>query len=189
MESIILAAAELFAEYGYAATTMQMVAEKAGVAPSGIYYYYAGKQDLLMEVSNRLCDDIYGAFDCGEGILSENTDLSEVIDFSFGIMLANASKVRLVVMLLLQKNLPQECRERLKDVEYRFVSYITGWFHTPELIEEATLLAFETFAALFLLAVDKNESWLELYRPRAKRALLELLEEEKRLDALAGEMG
>lgn len=180
---MIAAASELFAEYGYAAATMQMVAKKAGVVPSGIYYYFSGKQELLMAVSSRLCQEISEAFDRGMEKMSEDACFEEVIDFSFDTLLANTGKVRLVVMLLLQKNLPQECREQLRDVEYRFVSYITGWFHSKKMIEEATLTAFQIFAGIFLFTIDKNESWLELYRPRAKKALLDLMEKENRQEA------
>ena len=50
---ILDAAYELFANNGYAATTMQMIAKKAGLVPSGIYHYYTGKEDLLEAVLNR----------------------------------------------------------------------------------------------------------------------------------------
>jgi AcrR family transcriptional regulator len=45
---IVDAALELFREHGYDATTMRMVAERAGVAVGNAYYYFASK-DLLLQ--------------------------------------------------------------------------------------------------------------------------------------------
>lgn len=53
IERILQAARSLFANNGYAATTMQMIAKQAGLVPSGIYHYFAGKNDLLEAVLDR----------------------------------------------------------------------------------------------------------------------------------------
>lgn len=44
---ILKAAVKVFSENGYRASTMQMIAKCAGLVPSGIYYYYAGKKSSL----------------------------------------------------------------------------------------------------------------------------------------------
>jgi AcrR family transcriptional regulator len=49
---IVDAALELFREHGYEATTMRMVAERAGVAVGNAYYYFASK-DLLLQAFYR----------------------------------------------------------------------------------------------------------------------------------------
>ena len=41
IERILSASTQLFSDYGYAATTIQMIADRAKVVPSGIYHYYA----------------------------------------------------------------------------------------------------------------------------------------------------
>lgn len=48
------AASKLFAEHGYAATSMAMVAAEAGVAPNTLYWYYKNKDDMLVAALNRL---------------------------------------------------------------------------------------------------------------------------------------
>lgn len=53
IERILSAAKELFANNGYAATTVQMIAQKANLVPSAIYHYFAGKEDLLEAVLDR----------------------------------------------------------------------------------------------------------------------------------------
>jgi AcrR family transcriptional regulator len=46
-EELLAAAAELFTERGYAATTTRAVAERAGMRQASMYHYFGGKEDLL----------------------------------------------------------------------------------------------------------------------------------------------
>jgi AcrR family transcriptional regulator len=49
-EEILRAAAELFMEYGYAATSIDAVAERLGATKGRIYHHYPSKADLFFEV-------------------------------------------------------------------------------------------------------------------------------------------
>jgi len=49
-EQILAAAAALFAEHGFAATTTRMIAERVGVRQASLYYHFAGKDELLIEL-------------------------------------------------------------------------------------------------------------------------------------------
>ena len=49
-EKVLDAAVELFAAYGYHAATMRDIARIAGIQAASIYYYYANKQALLVEI-------------------------------------------------------------------------------------------------------------------------------------------
>lgn len=46
-EQILDAAAQLFSEQGYAATSTRMIAEAVGVKQASLYYHFASKQDIL----------------------------------------------------------------------------------------------------------------------------------------------
>ncbi|WP_051776643.1 TetR/AcrR family transcriptional regulator [Kitasatospora phosalacinea] len=46
-DEVLAAAAELFTENGYAATTTRAVAEKAGLRQASMYHYFARKEDIL----------------------------------------------------------------------------------------------------------------------------------------------
>jgi AcrR family transcriptional regulator len=47
---ILAAAARLFREQGYAATTLRQIAAAAGIQAGSIYYHFASKDDILIEV-------------------------------------------------------------------------------------------------------------------------------------------
>lgn len=49
-DEILRAAAELFMEFGYAATSIDAVAEKLGATKGRIYHHYASKADLFFDV-------------------------------------------------------------------------------------------------------------------------------------------
>jgi AcrR family transcriptional regulator len=52
-EEIIAAAVRLFHEQGYASTSMQDIADAVGLLKGSLYYYIAGKEDLLFEIHER----------------------------------------------------------------------------------------------------------------------------------------
>lgn len=78
IERILTASTQLFSDYGYAATTIQMIADRAKVVPSGIYHYYAGKSDLLKAVVDRLVQKV-------ETLLTDSgiifVEKAQIIDF------------------------------------------------------------------------------------------------------------
>ena len=49
-DKVLAAAVHLFAEYGYHAATMRDIARIAGIQAASIYYHYASKQALLVEI-------------------------------------------------------------------------------------------------------------------------------------------
>ncbi len=52
--SILLdAAARLFADKGYVATSMRDIAQACGMLPGSLYYHFAAKEDLLVAVYER----------------------------------------------------------------------------------------------------------------------------------------
>lgn len=74
-QKVIAAANKLFLEKGYANTSMSSIAKEAGITPNTIYWYYAGKDELLAVVVDRLTDLLSAAIDS----ISEKTTLNEII--------------------------------------------------------------------------------------------------------------
>ena len=52
---MLAAAAELFYEHGYAATSTADIAERMGIQRGSVYYYFDTKEGLLLE----LIEDVY----------------------------------------------------------------------------------------------------------------------------------
>lgn len=59
-EKILCAASELFAERGYAATTVREIAARAGCTKPALYYYFQGKEALFIETLRFESDWVAG---------------------------------------------------------------------------------------------------------------------------------
>lgn len=49
-DEILDAAAVLFAEHGYAGTSTRSIAERVGIRQASLYYHFAGKDEILLEL-------------------------------------------------------------------------------------------------------------------------------------------
>ena len=56
-QDIIDAAAEMFHRRGYAATTLQDIADAVGILKGSLYYYIDGKEDLLYRITSVIHDE------------------------------------------------------------------------------------------------------------------------------------
>lgn len=50
---ILLAAAELFIEHGYAGTSIRDIADRVGLLPGSVYHYFPAKEDLFVAVNHE----------------------------------------------------------------------------------------------------------------------------------------
>lgn len=57
---IVAAARKLFADPGYEATTIRMIAAEAGVAAGSVFTTFESKEDVLFAITGELFDDIAG---------------------------------------------------------------------------------------------------------------------------------
>lgn len=62
-DAILQAAAELFMEFGYAATSIDAVAERLGATKGRIYHHYRSKSDLYFDVQVAAMTRITGAIE------------------------------------------------------------------------------------------------------------------------------
>lgn len=61
-EDILLAAAEVFSQKGFAEATMEEIAEKADFGKGTIYNYFSSKQDLFHTLVEQGCNEMTGIF-------------------------------------------------------------------------------------------------------------------------------
>ncbi len=66
-ERILSAAAHLFAEHGYASTSMPTIAERSGITAGAIYRHFPNKAELLLEVIKRALAALPFSFERGGG--------------------------------------------------------------------------------------------------------------------------
>ncbi|MDI6400738.1 helix-turn-helix domain-containing protein [Balneolaceae bacterium ANBcel3] len=58
-QQMIKAAEELISEHGYKSMTMQDVAKRAKTSIGNVYFYFSNKDEMVMEVIDHLCQEIW----------------------------------------------------------------------------------------------------------------------------------
>ncbi len=58
VSTVLDAAAQLFANRGYVATSMRDIAQHCGMLPGSLYYHFAAKEDLLVAVYERGVEEL-----------------------------------------------------------------------------------------------------------------------------------
>jgi AcrR family transcriptional regulator len=81
---LLAAAAEVFAERGYAATTVREVADAAGILGGSLYYHFDSKESMVEEILSTFLGDMWAGFDrvLGAGLGARQT-LEALIAESF----------------------------------------------------------------------------------------------------------
>lgn len=70
-QKIIAAASELFVENGISRTSLADIAGKLGISKGTLYYYYATKNDLIFDITERhmreITDNLFALIDSDDG--------------------------------------------------------------------------------------------------------------------------
>lgn len=116
IERILTAAKDLFATNGYAATTIQMIAKQANLVPSGIYHYFAGKDDLLEAVLDREIAEIDKTLN--NGLRYHLSGEQDFFDYMKESVYKNRDRISLLCHLVQFRCVPEYCSDKLRIVNH-----------------------------------------------------------------------
>ena len=77
-EKILNIAEDLFSEKGFDATSVDLIAQKAGVNKALIYYHYKNKQDLLNSLFKRTLDEMFSIICISSNLSDIQSDDNEM---------------------------------------------------------------------------------------------------------------
>lgn len=96
-EDIITAAGELFIEQGYAATSIQQIADAVGCTKAALYYHFKDKEALLQEVINCYMPDFMSIIpDCVQAVSLRDL----IVRFAKGLAKDSHVRVRRIRWLI-----------------------------------------------------------------------------------------
>ncbi|MDX1640147.1 MAG: TetR/AcrR family transcriptional regulator [Balneolaceae bacterium] len=136
-QQIVDAAFELFANEGYAKTSISAVAKKAGISKGLIYHYFESKESILEAIFDQLVE-------MGEEVSSFPEDFSaaekirQTLEKTFEFIENQASLGRLMISLALQPEAFSSLKSKLDKVQeaqmilYKEIMWDLG-FEQPEL--------------------------------------------------------
>ncbi|NEB80065.1 TetR/AcrR family transcriptional regulator [Streptomyces sp. SID14478] len=59
---LLAVAADVFAELGYSATTVRVIAERAGLLAGSLYYHFDSKESMLEEILRTFLDELWAGY-------------------------------------------------------------------------------------------------------------------------------
>ncbi|MGY0019856.1 TetR/AcrR family transcriptional regulator [Streptomyces sp. YJ-C3] len=82
---LLAVAADVFAELGYSATTVRVIAERAGLLAGSLYYHFDSKESMLEEILRSFLDALWSGYDTvlGDAALGPRETLRALVTESF----------------------------------------------------------------------------------------------------------
>ncbi len=125
---ILESAIELFAEKGFDATSISMIASRAAISKGLIYNYFDSKEALIKELLLKGFNEFMVEFDTNkDGVLTDD-EFVYFIESSFSIMKANLHYWRLYFMVMAQPKVMDLVFEELMSMLTPFIETLTKFF-------------------------------------------------------------
>lgn len=122
-----MAALELFAGKGYAATSTDSIAKKAKISKGLIYHYFKSKQDILRGIFALLMEE-------GSQLMNENNQIppdkaiKNLIDYSFDFIVNKAKLNRLLIAIAIQPEVVKGLKEELDNARELWIGVMIKMF-------------------------------------------------------------
>ena len=81
-ERVLQAALELFAEHGVSGTSLQMIADRVGVAKASVYYQFHTKEDIVLTLISPVFDDIARLVKIGSAEARRDVAISGLVELA-----------------------------------------------------------------------------------------------------------
>lgn len=162
-EELLEVSARMFAQNGYAATSLQQIADQLGILKGSIYYYITSKGDLLYEVIRSVYWDGFERFQTYSGAAGNGLELLARAIEGHAVFLAEHLTATTVYLHEFER-LTQEQREQLTEYDYR--QLVTDLIKRGQ--EDGSIRR-DLEAPIAALAILGSVNWIyRWYRPGTK---------------------
>lgn len=174
-DRVLVSAARLFAEDGFAATSVRAVAERARLTKAGLYYHIKEKEDLLFRICEQSIQDILDGARAGLARESEPAaQLTALIRNHCEFFFRHPHN--LTVLNRDMGALTGAQREAIRALEMQYLELIRGVFRSGQKRGEFRKLD-PTVAAFSVLGVlNTLDRWYDAAGPVKPEALVEQIE-------------
>ncbi len=171
---ILDAAAILFGDQGYTATTLRQIAKRARIDAGSIYYYFASKEEILDEVMEIGIRAVSEAVEQAVGELpsqaSHRSRLEVAVKMHMYTLLQYSAYTSANIAIFAQVSRKAQDRNRL--LRKRYAAFWNDIFHAAQEAGEISASADLSLVRLFLLgSVNWSMQW---YDPKKKKSIDEL---------------
>ncbi len=121
-------ALDLFAQKGFDATSISMIAKRASISKGLIYNYFNSKEELIKAIVHDGFEKFFVEFDPNkDGILTDE-EFIYFIDMTFDIIQKNLQFWKLYFMVVSQPQVMKLVEEKLMEVLIPFFRIMTGFY-------------------------------------------------------------
>lgn len=167
---ILMAAFELFANSGYAQTTVDRIASRAGVSKGLIYHYFGSKEEILLGLVELLEDQMADFFPTES--LSPPAFLRKLIDFSIDFIGKKPQINRLMLALTVQPEVIAGLKPQMQRIRDEWIGVLVSVLTTLgcEDPEQEAYMLLATFDGMALGYLTIGEDYpLEKIRSTLKK--------------------
>jgi AcrR family transcriptional regulator len=125
---ILETALELFARQGYAATSIRMITQTAGIAQGLIYNYFASKEELLATIVQESMQDVRASFAIAQQSSDPSQQIEQLIRSAFAIVREKQLFWKLQYSLRMQNSSIPGLEDVLNTSSYEIVATIEEFF-------------------------------------------------------------
>jgi AcrR family transcriptional regulator len=126
---IMDSALEVFAEKGFAATSMNMIAIKADISKGLTYNYFKSKEELITTIIIDGFDKFGEVFDRNKDGVITHEELVFFIDKTFEILQSNINFWKLYFMLVMQADVLKLVESKLMELSIPIFTSLQLYYH------------------------------------------------------------
>lgn len=167
-QRILDAAAALFGDQGYSATTMRQIAKRAQIDASSVYYYFESKEVILDEVLRIGIQAVFGAVEKAVGALPDTATYRERISVAVEAHLNTLLKYSVYTSanIAVFGQVSDRAQNRNRDLRRRYADY---WVKLLEAARDAGEISQTADLSLLRLLLLGSLNWsLQWYDPKRK---------------------
>lgn len=118
-DTLVQAALELFAQYGFEKTSIRMIAARAGVSLGLLYNYFESKEALLVTIFERGMQDVLDSFAEADAGATPEEKLERLVRGSFEILAEHKSFWRVFYSLRAQPGIAEVLPKEMLEWHWR----------------------------------------------------------------------
>jgi AcrR family transcriptional regulator len=175
---ILDAALQLFAKNGYASTSIDKIAKRAGISKGLMYNYFESKEELLFTIINGLMVEFFDAIDPDHDGFVTDEEADGFIDKMFEILIHRKSEMKLYYQLSFQPQVLDALIHRFDvgkalETHRLVVQYFGKQLPCPdEKMAELTVISFLKGAFMVCAFANYPDDFMMNYKAYLKQILL-----------------
>jgi len=128
INEIIKAAIEVFLEKGYENTTMEAIAQKAGVSKGGLYHYFPSKDMVLVFANEKISEKVTGIMESAQKCSSMREGIMHYIKSYIRYWLENPKETAFLFLSIAKILEKPELLKYYQQYTVDYVAFLEGAF-------------------------------------------------------------